>query len=178
MRIHRTLPVLIPALWLAAAPVWAAIYKWVDENGVVNYSTTLPAKPGLPARALDANESRLSVYTPVKPEPGRRGEAATDALRARVDQLEQQLAAERRQRAYSSQTAEDKRSRTIEECIRARRVDCGPSRPSSNFTTVYPHPVIIARPARTITPTLFVNPPVAPVAPNPGWGKPSTTRWK
>ena len=178
MDIPRTLTVLIPALLMAAAPAWAKIYKWVDDKGVVNYSTTPPARPGVAARELDPNESRLSVYTPVRPEPGRRSEAAGDALRERVDRLERQLAAERRQRAYSAQSTDERRSRAYEECIRERRVDCDPSRASSGFTTVYPYPVIVARPARTITPTFFVTPPPAPAAPNPGWGSPSTSRWK
>jgi len=43
----------LPALLLAAAPACAGIYKWVDENGVVNYSATLPSRSGIAVRALE-----------------------------------------------------------------------------------------------------------------------------
>ena len=183
MRIHRTLPVLIPALWLAAAPVWAAIYKWVDEKGVVNYSATPPAKNAevkSPVKTLDTGESRLSVYAPARPPEAPR-ENTSESLRNRVEQLENQLAAERGRRAYSSAEADERKTRAYEECVRARLVDCDPNRTPSSVSTVYPYPVIpvfVGRAASVITPTFFVNPPAPPVTPTPGWGKASTNRWK
>lgn len=183
----HTLTVLIPALLMAAAPAWADIYKWVDDKGVVNYSATPPAKKSdakSPVKTLEAAESRLSVYTPARtPETLREAprENASESLRNRVEQLENQLAAERGRRAYSLAEADDRKKRAYEECVRARLVDCDPNRAPSSMSTLVPYPVMpvfVGRAASVITPTFFVNPPVAPVAPNPGWGKPSTTRWK
>ena len=179
----NTLSCLIPALLLAAAPAWADIYKWVDEKGVVNYSATPPAKKSevkSPVKTLDTAESRLSVYTPARTPEGSR-ENASEALRSRVEQLENQLAAERGRRASSSAEADERKKRAYEECVRARLVDCDPNRAPSSVNTGYPYPVMpvfVGRAASVITPTFFVNPPAAPVTPNPGWGKPSTTRWK
>jgi hypothetical protein len=51
-------------LFIAAAPAAGAeLYRWVDENGVVNYSNTPPAKTqkGKPPTIV---EDRISVYTP------------------------------------------------------------------------------------------------------------------
>ena len=174
---------LIPALLLAAAPAWADIYKWVDDKGVVNYSATPPATKAAvksPVKTLDTGESRLSVYTPARVPEAPRDNAA-ETLRNRVEQLENQLAAERGRRAYASTEADERKKRAYEECLRARLVDCDPNRAPSSVSSVYPYPVIpvfVGRAASVITPTFFVNPPAAPVAPNPGWGKPSTTRWK
>ena len=64
VRYLSTLPLL--AL-LAGAPASAAeMYKWVDDNGVVNYSNTPPpkTKSGKPPTIV---EDRVSTYTPDKP---------------------------------------------------------------------------------------------------------------
>jgi hypothetical protein len=59
------------ALALAAPAAAGELYKWVDENGVVNYSNTPPpkTKSGKPPTIV---EDRTSVYTPPK--------SVTDAL--------------------------------------------------------------------------------------------------
>lgn len=167
------------ALLIAAGPASAAIYKWVDEKGVVNYSTTLPARTGIAARALDPAESRLSVSSPVvRPGEARsRRDPATEALRSRVDQLEEQLAAERRQRAYAAGVKDEQRNRAYEDCVRSRAVDCDPNRPLAASSPVYP--VVVVRRPVTLIPTLPVTPRPAPApAVGPGWGKPSTTHWR
>lgn len=64
------------ALVLASAPAPGAdLYKWIDENGVTNYSNNPPPKSrgGKPVTIV---EDRLSVYTPEK--------AVTDALAKRA----------------------------------------------------------------------------------------------
>lgn len=48
-------------LSLLATTAFAQVYKWVDENGVTNYSNEAPAKPG---RNVTVVEDRISVYTP------------------------------------------------------------------------------------------------------------------
>ena len=60
------LPAALCAWTLAVASVHAAgaeLYKWVDENGVVNYSNTPPPKSakGKPPTLVD---DQISVYTP------------------------------------------------------------------------------------------------------------------
>jgi hypothetical protein len=45
-----------------AAPAAAELYKWVDQNGVTNYSNEPPQ--GLGASYAVGVENRLSVYTP------------------------------------------------------------------------------------------------------------------
>ena len=180
----RAIACAVPVLLLASGAARADIYKWVDDKGVVNYSATPPAKKAdakSPVKMLEAAESRLSVYTPVRPAEQTREPGADASLRNRVQQLEDQLAAERGRRAYAAVQADERKNRAYEECVRARLVDCDPSRASSTLSTVLPYPVIpviVGRAASVITPTFFVTPPVAPVTPNPGWGKPSTTRWK
>lgn len=169
----------LPALLLAAAPACAGIYKWVDENGVVNYSATLPSRSGIAVRALEPAGSRLSVYSPVtKPGDMRaRRDPATDTLRSRVEQLEEQLAAERRQRVHATQIADDRHRHEYEDCVRSRAVDCNPDRPSMTASTLYP--VVVVRRPVTLIPTLPVTPRPAPApAAGPGWGKPSTMRWR
>ena len=56
---------------LAAAPAGAQLYKWVDDNGTVNYSNTPPAKTK-GGKSPTVVEDRTSVYTPEK--------SVTDAL--------------------------------------------------------------------------------------------------
>ena len=50
-------------LLLVARPLCAEIYKWVDEKGVTNYSSSPPANAKL-AEKTQVVEERLSVYTP------------------------------------------------------------------------------------------------------------------
>ena len=56
---------LLLALLAAAPAAGAELYRWVDENGTVNYSNSPPPKAskGKPATLV---EDRLSVYTPEK----------------------------------------------------------------------------------------------------------------
>ena len=65
------------ALALVASVGAGELYKWTDENGVVNYSSSPPAKTkgGKPATVV---EDRTSVYTPEK--------SVTEALERRKEQ--------------------------------------------------------------------------------------------
>lgn len=76
---------IVLALLIASAPAGAAeLYRWQDENGVVNYSNTPPPKTraGKPATVV---EDRLSVYTPER--------SVTDAIERRRLQLPPQPSA-------------------------------------------------------------------------------------
>jgi uncharacterized protein DUF4124 len=48
---------------LVARPLCAETYKWVDEKGVTNYSSSPPANAKL-TKKTQLVEERLSVYTP------------------------------------------------------------------------------------------------------------------
>ena len=66
------------ALFLASTPAAAAeLYRWVDENGVVNYSNTPPAKTR-DGKGATRVEDTVSVYTPEK--------AVTEAIERRRSQ--------------------------------------------------------------------------------------------
>lgn len=44
MHLRRLIIALVlPGLWAVAAPAWAQIYKWTDENGIVHFSSEKPA---------------------------------------------------------------------------------------------------------------------------------------
>ena len=51
------------ALACAATATAAQVYKWTDDNGVVNYSNTPPADKRA-AKGVTVVEDRVSVYTP------------------------------------------------------------------------------------------------------------------
>jgi hypothetical protein len=52
---------LIPLiLFLAAAPASAQVYRWVDEQGTVNYANQ-PPSDGRQAARIDTRESRVSI---------------------------------------------------------------------------------------------------------------------
>ncbi len=87
---------------LVAAPAWSEVYKWVDENGVVNYSNQPPSNRK--AEELDLNSVTVSVIETDKIDQ-RAAVAATSevsTLRQKVDQLESQLEAERYARQYTA----------------------------------------------------------------------------
>jgi hypothetical protein len=55
--------ILAVILLLVARPLCAETYKWVDEKGVTNYSSSPPAGVKL-AKKVQVVEERLSIYTP------------------------------------------------------------------------------------------------------------------
>jgi hypothetical protein len=110
---------------LAPAPLWAQVYKWVDDKGVVNYSSRPPADRK--SALLDPNSVSVSTYAPDQiqtraaqtiPKMNER------ALEERIVSLERKLDAER----YSRQVSADALARSLEQrfeqCLRDRRVDC------------------------------------------------------
>lgn len=89
---------------LVAAPAWSEIYKWVDDNGVVNYSNRPPYNRK--AEELDLNSVTVSVIETNKTDQRAAWTVKSEvsALRQKVDQLESQLEAERYARQYTADT--------------------------------------------------------------------------
>ena len=168
---------LVVALIGAGVMVWssggiAEIYKWVDEKGVTNYSSTPPARGE--ARSIDLQSATVSVYP--APPPQEAARALDAAMRARIERLENELLAERRARQTRTTQAEsDRRQLAYEQCLRERRVDCEQIRDGMYAASYYsPHyvaaPVLVA--ARPLLQAQFM--PVLPqqvfgtAAPFPG----------
>jgi hypothetical protein len=161
-RILRSIPAI--AL-LATGPAWAQVYKWVDDKGVVNYSSRPPTDRK--SALLDPNSVPVSTYAPQEgPAPGAdTAQSATEkALAERIASLERKLDAERyaRQRLAISQAAAA--DIQYERCLLNRRIDC-----DSAGIDPYPYyaPAVVvfrprrhARPPRTTLPVppLFVPP--------------------
>ena len=78
-----------------AFPVQAQMYKWVDEKGVVNYSTTPPAGK---AKAKVVEEDQISVV-PTDPDLERQGEALRKREERRAKQEEAESQRRRQQAA-------------------------------------------------------------------------------
>jgi hypothetical protein len=113
---------------LAAAPVAAQLYKWVDENGVTNYSNQPPANPKA-AKNLRPVEDRLSVYSPDEGltqaiDDARQKSQQRQSQRTRIETLENQLEAERRAREQATVAAARETQLAYEKCVADRRVDC------------------------------------------------------
>lgn len=138
----------------------AQVYKWVDEKGVVNYSSTPPPK-GRPAVIVD--ESKGRVTTVPAPDAQRDAEATTGdpALRRRVEQLEREAAAQRQAAAQQEIAAAEAQRRWREQCLAERRVDCDdPYRGSLEYRYDYGFGYGYAYPP-------YVRPPVARPTPWP-----------
>ena len=104
---------------LLATPATAELYKWVDEKGVVNYSSTPP--PGRPAKELPQDGSGLSVVPAPPPPPPAAPRTHSDE---RVEKLEETLQRERAARQAQEQAAEDSLRAAIAQCEQNRGVDC------------------------------------------------------
>lgn len=114
---------------------YAEIYKWVDEKGVTNYSSALPASGK--ARTLAPGAAAVSVYPAPPPRDAERTDAA---MQAKIERLENELLAERRVRQTSTRAESDRRRLTYEQCLRDRRVDCDLVRdglPATDYFTPY-----------------------------------------
>ena len=90
---------------LVAVPAWSQIYKWVDENGVTNYTNLPPTNPK--AMELDLDSARLSVIETGTPEQLQTLAVKSEVgyLRQKVDQLEGQLEAGRYAGQYATESA-------------------------------------------------------------------------
>jgi len=77
---------------LAAAPAAADLYRWVDAQGVVNYSN-VPPPQSVKAKRIAETEPTVSVIPPREDRAERLQAAREAALLRRIEQLEEELAA-------------------------------------------------------------------------------------
>ena len=171
MRLQFAAPLRYVSLLVAAClalPAVAQTYKWVDSNGVTNYSSTPPAKAASAKVTLIAPEKK-PVYVPDDaPWQDAESRVAVDHLANRVDSLQRELDAERHQRqdrADAESRAAQAAQRAYERCVADRRVDCNDSAAYNSAA-----PVVIVRPrvaSSGIVPTLPVAtpPPVKSTVP-------------
>jgi hypothetical protein len=146
------------ALWVAPLAE-AQVYKWVDERGVVNYSTTPPANR--PSTKVDEDSGRVSTIR--APDQSRTQETQRErALQQRVDELERDAAS--RQSPPQQDIAAQRQSR--EDCLAQRRIDCDdPSRGLYESERWYPYGV--NRPPRPLPSRPGADGTPGPVAPRP-----------
>jgi hypothetical protein len=145
------LTLLAGAVILAGGVAHAQVYKWVDDKGVVNYSSTPPPK-GKGAVKLDEASGRVTTV----PAPDARRDdpaaGADPALRRRVDQLEREAAAQRQSAAQQEAAAAEAQRRWVEQCRAERRVDCdGPNRGYLDSRYDYAYPPHVRPPIGTPT---------------------------
>ena len=112
--------------FLVAVPAFSQVYKWVDENGMTNYSGKPPTyvKPGT---TLDTVAEKITVYTPDKAlmqAMQSRPQGTVAVLSDRIDRLERQLQAERQARQYAAAAQASTTQAAYERCLTERRVDC------------------------------------------------------
>jgi hypothetical protein len=143
------LTLLLLAGLTAATAAHAQVYKWVDDKGVVNYSSTPPPK-GKGAVTLDEDKGRVTtVPAPVRSDPSAAGDPA---LRQRVDRLEREAATQRQAAAQQEAAAAEAHRRWVEQCRAERRVDCDdPNRGAFAPGYDYVYPPTVRPPIGTVT---------------------------
>jgi hypothetical protein len=123
--------ILAVVLLLVARPLCAETYKWVDEKGVTNYSSSPPASAKL-AEKTKVVEERLSIYTP---DPGLlRAIQAPPPVNAPMPYAPA--------RAYEHYAAA--MQAMYDDCVAQRRVDCnGASYPYGGYFPYLPVFVVV-----------------------------------
>lgn len=137
------------AALLALAPaVPAEVYKWVDEKGVVNYSSTPPENRK--SVKLDDELGRVSTiqaYDYARSGAPRREQV----LQERVARLEQEVARGRQAAALDAAAAAEAFRLWREQCIAQRRVDCDDPYAASFADPGYAYfPGAVVNPARRV----------------------------
>ena len=102
--------ILVLLVLLVARPVCAETYKWVDEKGVTNYSSSPPANAKL-AKKTQVIEERLSVYTP-------------DPALLRAIQVRPQMSAPIPYARAGAYAPQQYAVAMYDDCLAQRRVDC------------------------------------------------------
>jgi len=156
----KPIHILLAAAVLAAPALAQAdtVFKWVDANGVTNYTTTPPPNGVQKVAAINAAPAVTNTYAP---NPGeeearywreRRLREAADNMqnaRQRQDSLDLSQAQMRQQLAQSydqeqrAKAEEARRKALYDQCMLERRVDCD----IAGYGSGYPYgtPVVVAR---------------------------------
>lgn len=101
----RRFVVLVPVFFLLIPTLDARIYRWVDDHGVVHYSTTPPpAASDREMRILD-HEGRERAVRPAPLTPEQRAREAEASERERLDAEQRQRELEQRQAEAIAQQA-------------------------------------------------------------------------
>src|SRR5215831_17579480 len=125
MRLHILSSALASILALTAWPALAQVYKWVDEKGVVNYSSEAPADRKV--TKLDPKAARVSIVgtdDSTKQMAMTRPSANERVLAEKIDRLERKLDEERYARRVSEAQTQAAADSWYQQCLRDRRVDC------------------------------------------------------
>ena len=112
---------LFVAALVAATAAYGQVYKWIDDKGVVNYSSTPP--DNRKSQQLDEDKGRVSTvpgYDISKADAARREQALKD----RVARLEQDASRNRQTAAAQDAWSAEAYRQWRERCIADRRTDC------------------------------------------------------
>lgn len=181
MKMYRTI-LTIGCLWFAVAAPASTVYKWVDQNGVVNYTTTPPSNARSKVATVDVapavrgiapvQDNAEAQYWRARTEREVASEMALERQRRDTESLRQ--AGLHQQLAAAENEARKKTAvqAAYEQCRAERRVDCdantgiaagkGYAVGMTYPLVAYPQVVIVARPA------------VRPVSPVPYFSSPPT----
>jgi len=121
--------ILAAALAALAPAALGQVYKWVDDKGVINYSSTPPGNRK--SQVVDEDKGRVStIEAPDYPkaETARRERALQD----RVDRLEQDASRNRQSAAAQDAGSAEAYRQWRERCIAERRTDCDNPNPTLN----------------------------------------------
>jgi hypothetical protein len=148
---------------LAPAPAWAQVYKWVDDKGVVNYSSQPPADRK--SALLDPNSVSVSTYAP--DEKRTRTAQTMPSVNERA-LAERKLDAEHYARQISADTQTRSMERRFDQCLRDRRVDCDYAG-FDPYYAPYGPTVVVFRPHLRPRPIVPRRPVLAPKPPRPSF---------
>jgi len=180
--VHRLLAGAFGILLMAAALAAQAttVYRWVDEKGVVNY-TTAPPPAARKAATIDASPAVAGQGDILSGEEARywrarnQREALRDATEQRMQretvQLQQTRATQEMARAEARSREKSQWQSAVDQCKSQRHVDCE----TAPYGPTHRHPapvVIVARPG--VNPFPSTGAPYFSVTANftPGFSKP------
>lgn len=150
---RRALAVILLLSVHSAISVGATVYKTVDEEGVVSYSDTPPAKE-VPVETL--------VIDVQAPQLGESAQEQLDALRETTDRM----VADRQQREKHRAEMREQQAQTQSQTLPQPVATTAPGLYSGTYPTYYPYPVY--RPVRHPRPVHpIARPPLRPQTPAP-----------
>ena len=121
MSIRRARLVALGIVLASPLVALAQVYKWTDDKGVVNYSSTPP--DNRKSQKLDEDKGRVST---IEAQDFSKTDAARkeQALKERVDRLEQDAQRNRQTATAQEFAAVEAQRQWRERCIADRRTDC------------------------------------------------------